>query len=412
MTSERNLEKTEHIYDCIIVGGGISGISFAHKMKSTGADILVIEKENTVGGCIHSHSYETNSDFWAELGAHTCYNSYIQLLSLASDLKMDDKVIPMDKCPYVLYSNDKIKNVMQELSLLSLFIHGPRIFFSSRIGKTAKEYFRSIVGGRNYDKLFAKLFRAVLSQNADDYPAEMFLKSRNGRAKHISRRFSFKGGIQSLLNAIIDKGNIPTQLSLEVATIYKREEGLYSITTSREKIFHAKNVAFAISPQHVSTLIKDIEPQVADYLQTIKSFHSQTLNILIHKADADLKKVAGIIPLSDEFLSVVSRDTIEHPEYRSFSFHFFADKTEAEMLACVSNALNIKKEAIIEHSLVSHTLPTIKMEHVNIAEKIDAARHSDNLFLLGNYFYGLSLEDCVQRSFDEFERYKKLTIGQ
>jgi phytoene dehydrogenase-like protein len=44
----------EYIYDIIIVGGGISGLYMARKCLSDGLSVLLLEKEDRLGGRIHT----------------------------------------------------------------------------------------------------------------------------------------------------------------------------------------------------------------------------------------------------------------------------------------------------------------------------------------------------------------------
>ncbi|MHC4225768.1 MAG: FAD-dependent oxidoreductase, partial [Planctomycetota bacterium] len=60
-------------HDVLVIGGGISGASFAYHAARNGRGVLVVERDAEPGGCLHSKRYP--SGFWYELGAHTCYNS-------------------------------------------------------------------------------------------------------------------------------------------------------------------------------------------------------------------------------------------------------------------------------------------------------------------------------------------------
>ncbi len=64
-------------FDYIIVGSGISGMSYAHYAAKTGKQVLVIDKKDYAGGCVKSLRHE---DFWVELGGHTIYNSYMTFI--------------------------------------------------------------------------------------------------------------------------------------------------------------------------------------------------------------------------------------------------------------------------------------------------------------------------------------------
>ena len=70
-------------FDAIVIGAGISGLSFASYAAGAGLSTLVIERSERVGGCFHSHRFEGKAaGFWLELGAHTCYNSYGGLIGI------------------------------------------------------------------------------------------------------------------------------------------------------------------------------------------------------------------------------------------------------------------------------------------------------------------------------------------
>lgn len=404
MINQENENKPDVIYDCVVVGAGISGISFAHKLSRTGKNVLVLEKENAIGGQVNTHTSLLSSDFWTELGAHTCYNSYTHLLSIIDELEISENILPLAKCSYMLYDKEKIKSPFSEIAYIPLIFNGLRFFSRTKKNKTVKEYFRPIVGAGNYDKLFSKMFRAVICQDADEYPAEIFLKKRKNRRNDIVRKFSFSGGLSSLLTTIADASGISTEISAKVVNIIP-EGDLFRIETADGKVFKAYNIALATNPHVTARILQKMEPEIANLLETIPLFRSETFSVIIHKNNLDCAHIAGIIPTSDQFLSVVSRDVSEHTALRGFTFHFEHGKTDAEKLNTICNVLNIKPELILEKSTTSHVLPALRKQHVTIIEDIEERRRNPHIYLLGNYFYGLSIEDCVHRSYDEYERF-------
>lgn len=397
----------EVVYDCIIIGGGISGISFAHYLNQSGKKVLILEEKEKIGGQIKSEFSNHTPTYWRELGAHTCYNSYTHLLSILKDIDSTDIIQPLGKGSYVVYSEGKIKKMFAELSFIPLIFNGPRLFFTSKEGKTVKEYFSKIVGKSNYEKLFSCLFRAVISQSADNYPAELFLKRRKERFEDFPRKYTFKQGIASLLNTIVEKDNLTVLPNSKVDKIEK-EEGVYKIITSNGDSYTAHNLALASDTQNSAKLLEKLEPKVANLLSTVPLFHSESLNVVVSKEKIDLQAVAGIISLSEEFHSAVSRDLIEDPKLRSFTFHFEkGEKTDQEKMEIVCKVLKITKEDVLDSILVNHVLPSLRIEHLNMADQVNSLRTDSNIYILGNYFYGLSLEDCVNRSVDEFARYEQ-----
>jgi protoporphyrinogen oxidase len=395
------------MYDCIITGGGISGISFAHFLHRAGKKVLVLEKENRTGGQIHTETFP-DTDFWYETGAHTCYNSYVSLLSIIDTLGLTGEISQLDrKCPFRLYSQGKLKNIASALYIPSMLIHGPKAFFANKKGKTVREYYRYILGKRNYNRLFSKAFRAVISQPADDYPAEMLLKRRKSHCEEQPRKFSFSGGLSGIISAIVTKDGFPVETSVEVTGISKIGD-VYEVTASSGRKWQATSVALAIDPPSVAALLRDLEPELANLLTDIPVFRSESLSVVIPKTALTVERMAGVIPLSDEFFSAVSRDLIEHPQWRCFTFHFAQGaKTDNEKLEIACRTLNIQPTDIARHSVTTHILPSPRIRHLNMAEQVAEKRKNDNIYLLGNYYKGLSLEDCVQRSQESYAMYRQ-----
>lgn len=392
-------------YDCIVIGGGISGISFAHYLQKKNKKVLIIEKDKNTGGQIQTIFAKQYPNYWREFGAHTCYNSYTHLLSIVKEIDKSDIIQHLGKGSYVTYSEGKIKKMFAEMSVPSMIVNGPKIFFISKKGKTVREYFSKIVGTSNYNRLFNSLFKAVISQNADEYPAELFLKRRKNRYKEFPRKYTFKNGLSDFLNSIIEKDKLEIKTSSEVLSIEKIENE-YKVTTSDNLIFYTDNIAIATDPQTTSRLIKDIETPLSKLLASIPLFKTESVNIIVNKDKLNIENVAGIISLSNDFHSAVSRDLVEDEKLRSFTFHFeTGKKTDQEKLDIICKVLNISHDDILELEIVKHILPSLRMPHINLSAQVNEARQADNIYILGNYFYGLSLEDCIHRSFDESEHF-------
>lgn len=82
----------------IIIGAGISGLSFAHYSAAAGLKAIVLERDDRIGGTFHTHRIAGNGQkFWIELRAHTCYNSYGRLIGIIEDCAILDNVIPRQK---------------------------------------------------------------------------------------------------------------------------------------------------------------------------------------------------------------------------------------------------------------------------------------------------------------------------
>ena len=81
-------------YDIIIVGGGISGLFLAYKLRNTNLNILLIEQNKSLGGRIQT---KETDDIQYEAGAGRFNENHTKLISLINELNISDKIIPLSK---------------------------------------------------------------------------------------------------------------------------------------------------------------------------------------------------------------------------------------------------------------------------------------------------------------------------
>jgi len=81
-------------YDIIIVGGGISGLFLAYKLRNTNLNILLIEQNKNLGGRIQT---KETDDIQYEAGAGRFNENHTKLISLINELNISDKIIPLSK---------------------------------------------------------------------------------------------------------------------------------------------------------------------------------------------------------------------------------------------------------------------------------------------------------------------------
>ncbi len=395
------------MYDCIIIGGGISGISFAHHIRQRDEKILILEQEERLGGRICTATTATD-DFRVELGAHTCYNSYTSVIRMITSAGLRENILPMASLPYKLYDNRKLKSLLSGISVFSLLANGWKIFGADKKGKTTRQYFSPIVGEENYNRLFSKAFRAVISQEADSYPAEIFLKRRQQKDKTIARRFTYAGGLQQMLQDVATAGGAEVLTGESVISIQRSEGGIFELRTKSGKVLNTRNISIATDLQTASRLLQNVATaDVVQALANIQLSRSVAIAVEMDKKHLNIKPMAGIIPLCNRFYSAVSRDTITHNTQRAFTFHFPESPISvAERTDTILKVLNTNPKATFRTYVCKHTLPMMQLSDLHLATRLQASLQHSGIYLIGNYFEGMSLEDCVLRSQAEAERYR------
>ncbi len=385
-------------YDLIVIGGGISGLSIGHYASKAGMKTLLIEKAAQAGGCLRT--LRQPEGFWLELGAHTCYNSYGGLVGIIEECGAMGKLLPREKVPFMMYVDGKVKSIPSELNFPELLCSAPRIFTLSKSGQTVGSYYSKIVGKRNFERVIGPALSAVPSQRADDFPAGMLFKKRK-RRKDVIRNFTVEGGLQSIADAVVSEKGIEVLTGTEVGAVYA-ENTVYRVSTAGGEEFVADNLSFAVPPPAASGLLKSILPDAAARLADIKTAPVESLGVVVRKEALELPPFAGLIPVEDVFFSVVSRDTVSDPTYRGFTFHFRQGLDLPRKMRRIAEVLGTEKfEAFSENAAV---LPSPLLGHEKITEDIDRLIEGRRLYITGNYFSGLAIEDCVSRSRAEFER--------
>lgn len=385
--------------DLVVVGAGISGLSFAFHGAKAGRTVQVLEQTARAGGCLQSH--RAPEGFWFELGAHTAYNSYQALLAMLEERGVLNQLLAREKAPFRLLRDGQLRKIGQELSLLELLVSAPRIVTARKGGKSVREYYGRLVGAGNYQRVFGPLFAAVPSQPADDFPAEMLFKKRS-RRKDVPRSFTMQGGLSAAIEALAAAPGVAVETGAQVTAIER--EGDAFVVRAGECLHRARHVAVAVPPPAAAGLLREAFPELAAALGRIKAATVETVGVVVRKEALSLERVAGIIPLDGSFFSAVSRDPVTDPAYRGFAFHFKPGQALEERLALIARVLGVgreKLEQVVERQVV---LPSPVVGHGEVVRELDHRLAGTGLFLTGNYFDGLSIEDCVNRSVREVER--------
>lgn len=382
-------------FDFIVAGSGISGMSFAHHMAAKGKTVLVLEKKSYAGGCLCTLRHE---DFWLELGGHTVYNSYMSFIKSLRELSCEDKFLPREKASFKMYNNGSIESLMKSLSKLEAALNVPKMFFMKKDGKSVREYYSAILGKGNYENMFSAMLQAVISQDASDFPADMLLKKRD-RDKTAPRNFTLKNGMASFIETVAAEENVTLKTDSEAVDI-TYSDGEYSVETVSGEKFQADNIVMACPPPTAGKLLAGCAPSVASLLSEIGGAKVDTVGVIVKKEDISVEPFSFIIAKNDVFTSAVSRDIIPHEKYRGVSFHFREGVLDKEgKISKIEDVLGIDRGAIVAMDATVNFSPTLGMDHKARVAKIDeAVKGYKGLYIVGNYFGGVAIEDCALRA--------------
>ncbi|MHC4606729.1 MAG: protoporphyrinogen oxidase [Planctomycetota bacterium] len=89
----------------VVIGGGISGLTAAYRLESAGAEVTLVEKDARLGGTIRTCR---EKDFVIEGGPDSFFTQKPWGLQLCRELGMQDRLTPMSRTGYYIYSGNRL----------------------------------------------------------------------------------------------------------------------------------------------------------------------------------------------------------------------------------------------------------------------------------------------------------------
>jgi protoporphyrinogen/coproporphyrinogen III oxidase len=392
--------------DVLVVGGGISGASFAFHAARAGRSVLLVEKEPRAGGCIRTQ--RTASGFWYELGAHTCYNSYGAYLELIEGCGLSRELQPRGKPILRFLDRGRVvrgKNLGVLLKLFGkweLLRAVPHWLGARSEGQSVRAYYSSLVGARNYERVLRPMLSAVPSQTADAFPADMLFKKRE-RRKDVMRSFTLVGGLERTIQAVLGQPGIATSLGRAAVRI-ERSGDRFAATLDDGSRVEARALALATPPGAAASLLRGAAPEVAARVAAIGEATVDTLGFAVRASKVNVPRSTFLIPLDDVFHSIVTRDVVPDPEWRGFAIHFRPGLSREDRSRRASEVLGVRAADMEAMGERTTTLPSPVVGHADVVRDVDRLLAGQRLALCGNWFGGLAIEDCVLRSRAEWRR--------
>jgi protoporphyrinogen oxidase len=387
----------------IVIGAGISGLSAAHYAARVGHDTLVLESAEQPGGCMCTRAFPELDGYWVEAGSHSCFNSYGNLLGIMERLGVLDRATAKAKQSYKLWRGGKRKSILSAMHFLELAASLPKLFGGDKSGASVREYYGRGLGEKNYRDLFGPAFRSVICQPADDFPAEALFRKKP-RRKDVLRSFSMPAGLGEIPRALAAGPGVELRTGCAVTELQEQDGG-YRLRCADGSEYRCDWLTLAVPPDIAAGLLASTAPEAARIVSGIGMAEIDTQVLVFDKADVGVDELAGFISVDGAFLSAVSRDFLADDSLRGFAFHFPGDALdETARIQAACEALATRPDRVRAKTSVRNRLPALRKGHMDVVESLDRALAGGKLGVTGNWFLGVSIEDCVTRSRAEHER--------
>ncbi len=393
----------------LILGGGISGLSAARRLSQfyPRAEITLLEKTNRLGGWIES---EDSGDFLFEKGPRTFSAARSPtLLQWISELGLERELLfsnPSASKRYLWHRN-RLK------SAGSLFWpHAWRLLLEPFVGKGKEEETIHAFATRRFGKKIADLFFDPMTRGiyAGDcrtlsvkacFPRFVEMEQRYGslllgmlaprkKKKFPGSLFTLKRGMQSLVDAIVEKLPIEIVKDVEIEFLYQRW-GRWKVET-KSGAFSADAV-FSALPAHA---LRELLPEMPE----IPSSSLDVVNIGFLQRPTAMKAGYGyLVPstLKEESLLGMIWDSEVFGGPCRMTAMVSGDSPKEIALDALRRHLGIHQAPDrLEVHPANQAIPQLG---VGLKEKLlDWESSLEGLHLLGNYLDGASVDQCMARS--------------
>jgi oxygen-dependent protoporphyrinogen oxidase len=437
----------------LIIGGGISGLCVAYKLKKKGADVRLIERNEVCGGNIQT---ERDGDFLIEWGPNSTLVS-AQLFELVAELGLLDEVAPANataKKRYILKDGKlrplplkivqivgtDILSTKAKLKLLrepfdkskSPENESVAEFFRRRLGQEVLDFavdpFVSGIFAGNPDELSVKSAFPSLFKMEDDYgsilKASVFgKKEKPGEfvPKKISRTVSFKNGMQTLTDVLAENLRDEVETKIEALQIDKSETGKFKIQTTDAKINRESFDAIVISTTSFAAakLIENFDGELSQKLREIyhppiavivSAFRKENVNFDLDGFGFLIPKVEQRKILGSLWSSVIFENRAPENVHLLTTFIGGArnaelcDKSDEELFQIAREELNsilgLKGEPIFQKiRRWQRAIPQYNLGYEKIVDSIENFKKNNaGVFFCSNFYRGISVSDCIKSS--------------
>ena len=442
--------------DIVVVGGGISGLTTAYRLKRLGWHVQVIEAAGCPGGTIASRREQ--GYLW-EAGPNSALNTAPMVDELIDELGIaeqclrvnsnankryvvrSDQLMPVPQNPRALF-NTRLFGLQTKLSVLFEPFVTPinsdqeesvSQFVTRRLCREFLDYaiepFVAGIYAGNPDVLslpaaFPRLFSA--EQHYRSLIRAQILGARErARDKNISKdraaSFSFRDGMQTLTDALA--GRLPLQLDALVTSLNRNPNGSIAVTSRLGKSLHtchARAVVLATPAKESSALIAPLAPDAAAALDEIPYapiavvINAWRLADLGHALDGfgflvpriEYRQILGALFSSSMFtgrapagyaLLTTFIGGMRQPDLLQSD-----DETLKQIAQTELASLLAARGAPVWQQLVRHSrsIPQYTLGHLDRVRRADGINEvMPNLFFCANWRGGVAMADCIKSAY-------------
>ncbi len=433
------------IFDAIVVGAGITGLTTAYIATNRGKKVLVLEKQSRAGGNIKTLKVEIdNKTYLFEEGPQTILANNEAVYKLINSLPVEvvkasptsnkrfiykrGKLIPIPLKPWEFFLTPLV-SLKSKLLLFREFFEKPIQTEDESVASFVRRHF-----GEEFLNYFVQPFvSGIYAGDAQKlslrygFPKLWEIQKRYGsllkaffKEKRVAPKgelISFRGGLIELIRALEKKVNLLTDA--EVLKIKKTDGNLFEVI-SKKGTFKTKKVIITIDAQTTARLLKPLYPPI----EVLKEIYYPPLAVVSLSVPKIGLEGFGFLVPPKEGLKILGAIFVSSLfEYRCpkeedcFSVFLCGDtqkevcqQKEEEILLTAQREIKrvfpqIKEFRFRKIRLWKKSIPQYWVGYQRYMNALEGLRKVEpNILVISNFVEKSSLAGCIEKGFKVGER--------
>jgi len=293
-------------YDYIIIGGGPTGMTLAWLLEDETRKILLLEKENELGGC---HRVQRVNEYFSEHGPRVYSDSYLMFIEILKDMKINfNEYFTEYKASLSKIDKKTLSsfNLEEKKSFALAFV---KLVIDNNFGKdiSIKQFCINNNFSDSSKDYVEKFCRLTDGASHENYTLFQFLQLAN--QQYFYKLYqpilpNDKGLIKLWEDKLIESGNITIMKNTSVIKLIKDKTNIDSVVILKDSIIQnikGKKIILAVPPKPLYNIINQ-SPGVENafsYIEDLEKWKNHNsyfdyIPLTFHYEDKiDLPKILG-----------------------------------------------------------------------------------------------------------------------